>query len=275
MMGKHTDENTDTTYAYYLTYDETGRLNRNNANRIEFLLTMDVLASLFSRLDPMQAVAAEIGCGPGTYTVEIAPYVSRLYACDLMPNLLEVLKSRAKRKSLNQIIPINTNAEDLSAIPDKSCDITLCMGPLYHLKEEARRIRCLQECKRITKPGGMIVISYVNPRGLWKNVVKGSMTVAEYACFEAEEQVFSAPFVCRSPDAIEEELKGQGLHILQHIAADPFSSFIGSQINAMTDSDFASWLKIARRHREERSWLEFSVHGLIVAEAIQGECFSP
>ena len=266
----NTDENIASTYHYYLSYDEAGRLTRNNAHRVEFLLTMDVLTSLFSRLNPTQAVAAEIGCGPGEYTVDLAPYVSRLYACDLMPNFLEAMMARVKKESLNQVIPIETNAEDLSAIPNKICDITLCMGPLYHLKGKDGRSRCLQELKRITKPDGTIVISYVNPRSRWAEIAKGTLTVEEYASFEAKKHIFSDPFVYLSPNAIEDELKGQGLRILQHIAVDPFSSFMGNQINVMEEQDFASWLQIASRHREERAWLEFSVHGLIVAEVDRG-----
>lgn len=268
-MENPADKNVDTTYNFYLNYDEAGRLMRDNAHRVEFLLTMDELTPLLSRLDPAQSVAAEIGCGPGTYTVEIAPYVSRLYACDLMPNLLEIMRTRAEAKSLNQIIPIRANAEDLSAIPDMICDITLCMGPLYHLSEKDSRSRCLQELKRITRPGGTIVISYANPCGRWSDILKGTLTVEEYACFEAERQGFSAPFVYLSPDTIEDELREQGFRILHHVAVDPFSSFLRNQINEMTDRDFAGWLKIARRHREERAWLEFSVHGLIAAEADQ------
>ena len=160
------DKNIDSTQAYYLNYDVENRIKQDKAHYVEFLLTMDVLGELFSNLNPAQATAADIGCGSGNYSVEVAPYVSRLYACDLMPNLLEQLSAKVQQYGFGHIIPICGNAEYLPAVPDRSCDITLCMGPLYHLCEEDSRIRCLNELKRITKPKGQIVITYLNPRAL-------------------------------------------------------------------------------------------------------------
>lgn len=260
------DKNIDSTQTYYLTYDVENRIKHDQAHCVEFLLTMDVLGELFSHLDPVQATAADIGCGTGNYSVEVAPYVSRLYACDLMPNLLEQLSAKVQQYGFEHIIPVCGNAEHLPAVPDGSCDITLCMGPLYHLCEEGSRARCLNELKRITKPKGQVVITYLNPRALWANIARGKLTVEEFERLETQDRVLMPPFYFTSPTLIEKELATHGFTPKKHVALDAFTSFLLDEVNRWDSSAYNSWLRIVRRHKEDPAWLAFSSHGLIVAE---------
>lgn len=46
-------------------------------------------------------------------------------------------------------------------IPTDCADITLLLGPLYHLIGDEEKIKALNEAKRITKPGGLIFVAYL------------------------------------------------------------------------------------------------------------------
>ena len=53
------------------------------------------------------------------------------------------------------------NALDLSAFPDDRYDVTLLLGPLYHLYCQEDKRQALREAIRVTKPGGVIFAAYV------------------------------------------------------------------------------------------------------------------
>ena len=260
------DMNTSSTRSYYSSYDVENRIKQDQAHRVEFLISMDVLKELFYTLDPNQSVAADIGCGTGNYTVELASFVSKLYACDMMPNLLNQLMLKIKQNKLSHILPVCNSAEHLVSIPDKSCDIALCMGPMYHLSESKSRALCLSELKRITKPNGQVVITYLNPKALWANILRGKMTVQEFEQVERLENVLISPFYFTTPKWIQNELAEHGFRTIKHIALDAFTSFMIYEVNKWNSSEYNSWLKIIRRHVEDPSWIEFSSHSLIIAE---------
>lgn len=260
------DKNTESTRSYYKTYDVENRIKRDQAHRIEFLITMDVLRKLLSQLDSSKAVVCDIGCGTGNYSVEISPFVSKIYACDLMPNLLEQLCEKIKNNGLTNISTICCSAENLSEIPDNSCDLSLCMGPLYHLSEVESRNLCFNELKRVTKKNGRIVITYLNPKALWANIKRGKITMQEFEMIEGKGKVFYSPFYFTSPTTIEAELTNQHFIIQHHVALDAFTSFLIDEVNTWDESTYNSWLNIVRNNSENPAWLEFTSHGLIVAE---------
>lgn len=260
-----TDSNLELTRHYYRSYDVENRIKQDKAHYIEFLITMDLLNELLAGIDASQAIVADIGCGPGIYSVEIAPHLRKLYACDLMPNLLETLIKKAEKLGIDNIVPFCTNAEQLSMIEENTCDVVMCMGPLYHLSNPISRANCLNECKRIVKPDGKIVLTYLNPRASFANIKRGKMTVREFELAEGQEQILLPPFLFTSPHYMEEELKKQGYTIERHIALDAFSSFMLEEINSWDDDAYESWLRIVRRYKEDPSWLVFSSHGLIVS----------
>ena len=46
-------------------------------------------------------------------------------------------------------------------IPTASADLTLLLGPLYHLIGDEEKLKALLEAKRVTKPGGLIFEAYL------------------------------------------------------------------------------------------------------------------
>ncbi|MCR5082121.1 MAG: class I SAM-dependent methyltransferase, partial [Parasporobacterium sp.] len=53
------------------------------------------------------------------------------------------------------------NAIKLKRFEDDTFDLTLLFGPLYHLISFEDKLRALNEAKRVTKPGGFILVAYI------------------------------------------------------------------------------------------------------------------
>ena len=61
---------------------------------------------------------------------------------------------RAKLDGTEPITALQGNALDLSLFPDGSFDLTMLLGPMYHLYTKEDKLRALSEAVRVTKPGG-------------------------------------------------------------------------------------------------------------------------
>jgi len=46
-------------------------------------------------------------------------------------------------------------------LADNTFDITLVLGPMYHLFTEADKQQAIREALRVTKPGGIVFVAYV------------------------------------------------------------------------------------------------------------------
>ena len=72
---------------------------------------------------------------------------------------------RAKMTNDDPIDLLQGNALDLSRYESNSFDVVLLFGPLYHLHEEADKLRCIEEAKRVCKPEGKIFFAFIPGNG--------------------------------------------------------------------------------------------------------------
>ena len=114
---------------YYNNYDENGRLEPKHG-QVEFLTTMRFIEKY---LTP-GAKIIEIGAGTGRYSLAIADMGYVVEAVELFQHNIDIFKRSYKPE---QKINISQgNALDLSAFDDGTFDITLLLGPMYHLYTE-------------------------------------------------------------------------------------------------------------------------------------------
>ena len=99
----------------YDIFNEDARLNHSKAARVEFLTTVHYIEKYLKDGDKI----LDIGAGAGEYSIYFA------------------------RKGYE------VSALDLSCYADKSFDIVLLFGPLYHLKNDADKQKCISEAKRV------------------------------------------------------------------------------------------------------------------------------
>jgi len=97
------------------------------------------------------AVVADIGAGTGFITQGVAPLVTRVYAIDSSPEMLEVA-----RRNLAAFPNVEYRVADGAAIPlpDGSVDAVLANMYLHHAPNPLTAIR---EMIRLLKPGGRLV----------------------------------------------------------------------------------------------------------------------
>ena len=100
----------------------------------------------------------EVGCGTGRYALHYTHAGYEVDALDLVESNLDVFRQKIGADDI--VRPVQGNALDLSRYPDASFDVTLVLGPMYHLFTEADKRQCLSEAVRVTKPGGHLFVAY-------------------------------------------------------------------------------------------------------------------
>ena len=140
---------------YSENYDEDGRLRSKNC-MVEYLTTMRYVERY---LRPGMRIL-EIGAGTGRYSHSLARMGYWVDAVELVEHNIELFRQNTQEGE--SITVVQGNAMDLSMHGDETFDITLLLGPMYHLLEEHEQRKALSEAIRVTKKGGVIFAAYCN-----------------------------------------------------------------------------------------------------------------
>ena len=155
--------------AYYNKFNEEKRLNSRHG-QIEFRTSMKYIHDFIDSSLPKENVKIlDIGAGTGRYSVALANEGYDVTAVELVKYNLGILKSKK-----SSVKAIQGNAMKLSKLKDNQFDITLLFGPMYHLFGFEDKKKALSEAKRVTKPGGVILVAYC----------MNEYSVITYACKE-------------------------------------------------------------------------------------------
>ncbi|HEX3997846.1 MAG TPA: class I SAM-dependent methyltransferase [Pirellulales bacterium] len=128
-------------------------LTRESREREEDCKTM--LKAL--NLKPGQVVC-DMGCGNGFYTLRLAKIVGptgKVLAVDIQPEMLHLLKERAKNAKLDNIELILGSTVD-PKLPPAGVDMILCVD-VYH--EFSNPEEMLAAMRKSLKPGGKLVLA--------------------------------------------------------------------------------------------------------------------
>jgi SAM-dependent methyltransferase len=139
--------------AHYARGEEAGRLDEP-FGVVERERTKEIV---LRQLPAPPAVVADVGGGPGRYTLWLAELAYRVEHRDLAPGHVEHVRSLA---------PASVRAElaDARALDfaDASVDAVLLLGPLYHLHTHEDRVTALRECARIARPGAPVFAAAIS-----------------------------------------------------------------------------------------------------------------
>jgi len=127
-------------------------LTRESRQREEDCETM--LAAL--GVQPGQTVC-DMGCGNGFYTLELARLVGeegRVLAVDIQPEMLTLLRERARAADVGNVEPILGSLVD-PGLPDGEVDLILLVD-VYH--ELSHPVHVLRELREALKPDGRIAL---------------------------------------------------------------------------------------------------------------------
>ena len=146
---------TDIIREYYNKNSKNEWLRLNDPyNRLELFSTMYMIKEYF----PQEGKILDIGSGPGRYSIELLKRGYEVSLMDLSEKSIDMAKRNIESMGLKAKDYICGDALYLDFIKDNTFDGILLMGPMYHVQSREDRIRILENCMRILKPGGKIII---------------------------------------------------------------------------------------------------------------------
>jgi ubiquinone/menaquinone biosynthesis C-methylase UbiE len=127
----------------------------------------------------------DYGCGPGSYVTAVAELVGksgRIYALDINPLAIQVVKKNAVKKQLPNVETILSDCQ--TGLPDDSIDAVLLYDTFHDLSDPNK---VLEELHRVLKPNGILsfsdhhmkeneIVSKVTKNGLFRLLRKGERT---------------------------------------------------------------------------------------------------
>ena len=112
---------------FYDRSDENGRLEKSRHGQLEYAITM---AYIHRFLNPGARVL-EVGAGTGRYSIALAKEGFDVTAVEFVESNLAALRENSC--GLDLIRSYQGDATDLCLFDDDSFDMTLVLGPMYHL----------------------------------------------------------------------------------------------------------------------------------------------
>ena len=228
---------------YYNNYNEEGRLLSRHG-QVEYLTTMKYIKECIKDISNPNII--EIGAGTGRYSVTLAKQGLQVTAVELIEHNLEVLKS--KLDGSEPIIALQGNALDLSRFPDNSFDLTLLLGPMYHLYTKEEKLKALFEAVRVTKCGGYLlvaycmneptVIQYVFGLNHLREVMNLNMLTADWHCISEPKDLFE---MVRTEEIAELD-EAVPVKRIKLVATDGATNYNKELIDAMDDETFNKWM---------------------------------
>jgi SAM-dependent methyltransferase len=128
------------------------------------------------------ATIADIGGGPGAYTLWLCGHGYQVEHRDLMPIHVEEVLAAAGSGTVRSAVA-NARALDLG---DATVDAVLLLGPIYHLRSRADRLQVLREARRIARPGAPIFIAAISR---WSTRLHGILKGKLYERFESHDEL--------------------------------------------------------------------------------------
>jgi len=251
---------------YYDNYDEDGRLLKKYG-QVEYLTTMRYIDKYLTD----GAKILELGAGTGRYSHALALRGFEVDAVEYSPHNFEIFKSKTTAEE--KITVRLGDARDLSAFADDTYDITLLLGPLYHMFTVEDKKQTISEALRVTKPGGVVFAAYCMSDATLMDYgfARGQLNFAEY--FE-KGLINPETFDVRSlktlifeivrKEQIDALMSGFSAARLHFVATDLYTNHICDAVESMNDETFALYLQYHFAICERPDMMGLSHHTLDV-----------
>ena len=252
---------------YYSNYDEDGRLLSRHG-QVEYLTTMRYIEECLEGIpDPG---ILEVGAGTGRYSVTLAKQGLQVTAVELIEHNLDILIS--KLDGTEPITAMQGNALDLSRFADDSFDLTMLLGPMYHLYTKEDKLKALSEAVRVTKAGGHIlvaycmneptVIQYVFGLNHLHEVMDLKMLTSDWHCISEPKDLFE---LVRTEEIAELD-ETVPVKRVKLVATDGATNYMREYIDAMDDETFDKWMDFHFTICERQDLIGASHHTLDILQ---------
>lgn len=254
--------------SFYEGYDEYGRL-RSKHGMVEFVTTMSYIEKYLKKGDKV----LEIGAGTGRYSHAIAQKGYCVDAIELVEHNIEIFKSNIVAGE--NITVKQGNALDLSYIKDNFYDITLLLGPMYHLFTVEDQKKALKEALRATKRDGKVFVAYCGSDATTVQFLFGKHMIktAPYDVLVDTDtfKLSSTPqeiFALHRKEDIDELMKGLNAERLHFIGTDMATQYMREVVDEMDEEEYALYLKYILATCERQDLVGASNHLLDIFKKI-------
>lgn len=228
---------------YYSSYDEDGRL-RSKHGMVEFLTTMRYIKKY---LKPGMRIL-EIGAATGRYSHALAQQGYTVDAVELVQHNIDIFKEKTQP---GETVTIRQgNAKDLHFLEDNTYDITLLLGPMYHLFTVEEQLQALSEAIRVTKKGGIIYTAYCNNDATMVQYCFGRGMLREQRYKDlVDMETFKASsdpaelFELYRKENIDDLMSHFDTTRLHYLGTDMATNFMRDAVDGMEDEFFELYLK--------------------------------
>ncbi|MBR4728061.1 MAG: class I SAM-dependent methyltransferase [Clostridia bacterium] len=229
---------------HYHSHDEESRLLSRHG-QVEYLTTQHYIRAYADAINAKRIL--EIGAGTGRYSVPLAKAGYDVTAVELVEHNLALL--REKLDGSEPLTALQGNALDLSRFPDGDFDLTLLLGPMYHLFTFEDQQQALSEAVRVTRPGGYILVSYcmneptvidyIFRRGNLGSVLENKMLTEDWHCKSEPKEIFE---LYRTEDIAA---LNAAVNVTREklVATDGATNYLKEMIDEMDDFTFAKWVE--------------------------------
>ena len=245
---------------YYNKFCEDKRLTRKHG-QVEYITSMKYIHEYLK--ENQNAKILDVGAGTGRYSVQLANEGYDVTAVELVKHNLGVLKSKGSTVKAYQ-----GTALDLSRFSENTFDMTLVFGPMYHLYTIEDKIKALQEAKRVTKVGGVILVAYcmneysVITYGFKENHIKESIAKGKVS---KDFHVISEPedlYDYVRIEDIDKVNEGVGIKRIKLISADGPANYMRPILNSMDEETYKLFIEYHLSTCERADLLGASAHTL-------------
>lgn len=221
---------------YYNKFNEEKRLSSRHG-QVEFITTMRYIHACLEETGGQRIL--DVGAGTGRYAVPLAEEGYDVTAVELVRYNLGILKAKGSAVKAYQ-----GNAMRLRRFEDASFDLTLLLGPMYHLFSFEDKLKALSEAKRVTRPGGRIlvaycmneycVLTYAFKEGHIRECMEQKRLTEDYHSVSSPEELYD---YVRLED-IDRLNAAAGLTRWKIISPDGPANYMRSVLNAMDEESF-------------------------------------
>ncbi|MGO9081926.1 MAG: class I SAM-dependent methyltransferase [Streptosporangiaceae bacterium] len=219
--------------AYYGRGEEQDRLSAGARGALEFERTVDIV---LRHLPAPPTLVADVGGGPGRYSLWLAGLGYRVEHRDIMP-----LHVRQLATSVGQGAAITTRVGDARNLDlaDESVDAVLLLGPLYHLPRRADRLAALREARRVVRRGGPVFAAAISR---WAPRLDGELSSRLYEPYPDLRELLPAlertgwmgplhdgafTAYCHRPGQLRRELAAAGLRVADLVCVEGAAFLLG------------------------------------------------
>lgn len=228
---------------FYSNYDEEGRLLSRHGS-VEFLTTMRYIEAY---LRPGMRIL-EIGAATGRYAHSLARMGYEVDAVELVQHNIDVFHQ--KTQPGEKVTIRQGDARNLHFLPNDTYDVTLLLGPMYHLFAVEDQKKALKEALRVTKPGGLLFVAYCGNeatmvqycfgRGMLKQ--EKYQKLVDPVTFKATSDPAEL-FELYRREEIDALMTGFDTQRLHYVGTDMATNYMREVIDTMDDGLFEMYLR--------------------------------